>query len=54
MAARIERPADVGGDEDPPTRQAVDPDAGRQREQQERQEVDGGQDADLERRSRRG
>jgi hypothetical protein len=44
-----ERPADVGGDEDPPPGQAVDPDAGRQREQQERQEVDRGQDADLER-----
>ena len=44
-----ERPADVGGDEDPPPRQTVDPDAGRQREQQERQEVDRGQHADLER-----
>jgi hypothetical protein len=38
------------GDEDPLPGQAVDPDAGRQREQQERQEVDGHEQADLARR----
>ena len=35
-----QRPAEIADDEDPPPREPVDPDAGRQGEQQERQELD--------------
>ena len=44
-----QRPAEIGDDQDGAALETVDPHACRQREQQERQEVDRAQDPDLER-----
>ena len=44
------RASQVGNDEDRPPRQTIDPHTGRQREEQERQEVDRSQRRHLERR----
>jgi len=45
--AECERAADIGGDEDGPARNAVDPRSGGQREQQEREKLDRAEQRDV-------